>query len=82
MQRLFHHPIGAMMKSSCTSRVDTFEILTAGTVNGSFTDTTFPTLDPPLFWQLNQDSDSIELVIFEAGWATSTVTAWSASKTC
>jgi hypothetical protein len=42
---------------------DTFEILAASTVTGTFTDMTLPALDPPLVWLFNQDSDSIELSI-------------------
>jgi hypothetical protein len=42
---------------------DAFEILTAGTILGSFDDISLPTLPGLLFWDVQTDSDSISLLV-------------------
>ena len=46
---------------------DAFEILAAASVDGVFVTLALPDLDDGLFWYLNQDADSIDLVVTTLG---------------
>ena len=46
---------------------DQFEVLTADSVSGGFDTVSLPALPPPLLWIVNQEPDSIELLVSKTG---------------